>query len=123
MVTRVGGLRTHDTVQLHPGMKQNATLADEICQAPEMQLLQLICLWSATLFSSIELRLLAMIVILCLPFTCAARLGKPDQSGMAKTGRPLVTTDSERKEKVTAQPARGSPDFQLPREVNKYLNR
>ena len=88
-----------------------------------MQLLQLTCLWSASIFSSLELRLLAMIVIMCLPFTCAARLGKPDRSGMTKTGRPLTTTDSESKEKVTAQPARGSPDFQLPREVNKYLNR
>ena len=118
-----GGLRTHDTVQFHPGMKQDTTFADEICQAPEMQLLQLTCLWSATIFSSLELRLLAMIVIMCLPFTCAARLGKPDRSGMAKTGRPLTTTDSESKEKVTARPAKGSPDFQLPREVNKYLNR
>ena len=42
---------------------------------------------------------------------------------MTKVDRPLIMTDSERKEKVTTQSAREPPGFQLPREVNKYLNR
>ena len=36
-----GGLRTHDTCLSHPGMKQDATFAEEISQAAGMQLLQL----------------------------------------------------------------------------------
>ena len=68
-------------------------------------------LWSVNIIASLELLLLASVAIVCLPFTRAARLGKPDKGGMFKMSRPSTKTDME------------PPGSLLPREVNKYLNR
>ena len=105
-----GGLRAHNNAQLRPGMEQDTTFPEEIFQGPEIQLQQP-SLWSDIIFSSLELLLLASVAIVCLPFTRAARLGKPDPGGMSKVDKLPTKTDRE------------PPGFQLPREVNKYLNR
>ena len=91
-------------------MEQDAPVPNEILQVPEMNLLQS-SLWSVNIIASLELLLLASVAIVCLPFTRAARLGKPDQGGMFKASKLPTKTDIE------------PPGFQLPREVNKYLNR
>ena len=74
--------------------------------------------------SLLELRFLTMRVILCFPFTYAARLGKPDRGSTTKAAGGVLTSNNYVAKEKTAIFCGDKPSHvQLPRGVNKYLNR